>query len=235
MHLGYKKARDNKIIVLDIIGKNNENRNDIYDKKYAKMRCSMAKVIDIHDMNNKEIKYESAVGLYDDSMHYILGKIVIPDEYNEDENVICTNGIHYFLNYEPAYNFEFFSLSDTIFRFGIKKGVIKLWFDNGRLRGIMTIDNYVLNGKTEMWHMNGNISVSCNYVGGLRNGLFEKWYDNGMMEERFFAIEDEYRGGKYEKWHNNGNIAELSLFNEYTKERMDYKWDLNGFLILTSE
>ena len=89
INIGYKKGLDDRIIVLEILGKHNEDRKDII-KDYAKMRCSKAKVIDIYNMNNKDEKFNEAFGLHDKTFKYTLNEIVVPDKYDEDCDTVCT-------------------------------------------------------------------------------------------------------------------------------------------------
>jgi len=111
--IGYKRAQNNRIIKLEILGKTNEDRTTIVDKYRAEMRTSQAKVLDIYDADGwLKQRYASAHSLNDPKFIYEIGKIVIPKNgYNNDINMICDRGIHYFLTEEAAYNYNSNSFS----------------------------------------------------------------------------------------------------------------------------
>jgi len=56
MKLGYRKLDNNCIAVLAILGINDENRNNVINKKEAMFICSKVKVLRIYDMFTKEDK-----------------------------------------------------------------------------------------------------------------------------------------------------------------------------------
>ena len=98
---GYKKARNNYIVKLEILGKTNENREDIKDPLHAKYRTSKAKVVSItNSFNNEEI--DSIKGLYDSSFIYTKGEIVEVKDYDDNLELVCSPGIHYFKTREQA-------------------------------------------------------------------------------------------------------------------------------------
>ena len=131
-HIGYKKCQGGRIVVLEILGKHNEDRKNIVDKQFAKMRCSKARVIRIYNMHDNSIEYEEAFGIYDTSFKYIVGEVVEPiDEFSEDLDKVCGAGIHYFLTEEPAYHWKYIP----------KYGLCKLWHENGQILVQCTFEN----------------------------------------------------------------------------------------------
>jgi uncharacterized protein DUF5758 len=104
MHIGYKKCQGGRIVELEILGEHNEDREDIIDKDYAKMRCSMARVLKIMAFWDETKTFDTACGLHDLSFVYRVGEIVEPTEdFDRDLDKVCASGIHYFLTKEPAY------------------------------------------------------------------------------------------------------------------------------------
>jgi antitoxin component YwqK of YwqJK toxin-antitoxin module len=101
-NVGYKKACDNRIVVLEILGKNNENRKSIVNRDYAKMRCSEARVLDIYSIDDFEKKFTEAKSLHNADFIYRVGEIVRPLKYNSNIETVCGGGIHYFLSREAA-------------------------------------------------------------------------------------------------------------------------------------
>lgn len=98
--IGYKKASDEYIIKLQILGKNNEKRVNVSDPIHAKYRCSKAKILDIFNWRTGAKAY-IVRGLYDLNFIYELGKIIESD-FDEDLENVCSTGIHYFKTLEQA-------------------------------------------------------------------------------------------------------------------------------------
>lgn len=111
-HIGYKAAKiySNEggidvIIKLEILGETNEGRSGVVRPKYAKYRCSKARVLDIWDPLTGKL-YNTASSLQDSSFKYVVGKIVTPtSKYYSNINKQCASGIHYFLSLEGALGF----------------------------------------------------------------------------------------------------------------------------------
>ena len=145
-HIGYKKCQGRRIVELEILGDTNEDRVDIVDKQCAMMRCSEARVIQIYDMFDNDIKYDLACGFYKhdevgeipDCPKYRLGQIAKPDKWDDNIDEVHTNGIHYFLSKEPAFYWETWEYC--------LDGIDKEWHENGRqkmLRGSKNRRYYV--------------------------------------------------------------------------------------------
>lgn len=118
LHIGYKAAcksrksfcscfsgeRERKLIVqLEVLGETNEKRQ-CGDPKYAKYRCSRAKVLKIWNPLTGR-SYNTAWSWHEYRCKYEVGKIVEPHDYDPDVNKICSGGIHYFLSLERALGF----------------------------------------------------------------------------------------------------------------------------------
>ena len=91
MNIGYKKLQNNYIAELEILGKTNENRDDIANPQYAKYRTSKVKVLKIFHMNDEiQVNDETQIikqmgGLHDENFVYIVGEEIYVANY--DENV----------------------------------------------------------------------------------------------------------------------------------------------------
>ena len=202
-HIGYKKCQDGRIVVLEILGKNNENRKDIADVRFAKMRCSKARVIQIYDMRIRSIKYDKAFGIYDKTFRYEINKVVEPvNGFDEDLNKVCGSGIHYFLTEEPA----------RYWKYEPKNGLHKSWHENGQMWKRHIFKNGEEDGLRESWHTNGQMSVRCTLKNGKRYGLFESWYPNGQMHIRC-TCKNGKEDGSYKSWHSNGQVSIRCTFN----------------------
>ena len=98
IHLGYKRGNDNRLIVLEIMGENNEDRLN----KGSKHRTSRAIVVLITDFDDKSKTYDTATSLYNEAFVYRVGIEIIPELDYDLDDVECGSGIHYFLNKEDA-------------------------------------------------------------------------------------------------------------------------------------
>jgi len=110
----YKLCNDSKtsekylvVMVKDAKTKTNEKRV-VTDSKYAKYRANELRVIRIFSLDDKTKKvtiiyHQSA--LYKDAplTTYELNKTVSADKYNENEDSVCSGGIHYYMTIEPAF------------------------------------------------------------------------------------------------------------------------------------
>jgi Family of unknown function (DUF5758)/MORN repeat variant len=182
-HIGYKKCRGEEIIQLEILGNHNEDRYNVVDKRFAKMRCSKARVIRIYDMHDQSIEYDEAFGIHDKSFRYEVGKIVEPvDGFDGDLNVVCASGIHYFLREERAYYWKYVP----------ENGLYETWYENGQMRRRCTYKNGEKDGLYERWYMNGQMRMRCTYKNGKKDGVCEEWNENGQIRSRCT-----YKDGKF--------------------------------------
>jgi antitoxin component YwqK of YwqJK toxin-antitoxin module len=179
MLIGYKKVDNDIIIVLEIIGNNDENRK-VYNKYYAKYRCSVAVVLDIYDMFTKEKRTLA----YENDFVYTLNKIIYPNQ--------IYHGIYYFTSEEAAY---FFNIDLTDYT-----GEYKKWSDDGKLIEKCNYVNGLLDGIYESYA--GNKYFKCVYVSGLANGLCEEYYNNGKKMIRYYNVNG-FKHGLYERWSND--------------------------------
>lgn len=174
MHIGYKKCQGGRIVKLEILGEHNEDRTDIVDKQFAKMRCSKAKVLKIHDFQDETKTFDTAYGLNDHSFVYRVGEIVEPTEaFDRDLDKVCTSGIHYFLTKEPA----------CVWDYTLQTGVNEGWHDNGQIEYGETIKDGLCNGPCEEWYEDGQIKMRCTYTDGKKDGLCEVWNKDGSVNE----------------------------------------------------
>jgi antitoxin component YwqK of YwqJK toxin-antitoxin module len=220
-HIGYKKGQDNRIIVLEIIGKHNELRKDIVDKNYAKMRCSKAKVIDIYNMDNKDEKFNEAFGLLIKEFKYTINEIVEPDEYNDDCDTVCTGGIHYFKSFEATYQYM------RRIDFHNYTGEVKTWYENGQLAEKYNFVNGYTDGLHKTWYKNGQLAEKYNHVNGAIYGLCESWYENGQLHEKNNLVNGN-NDGLYEEWHENGQLAEKCNYVNGKIDGLRESWSKTG-------
>ena len=174
-HIGYKKCRDRRIVILEILGEHNEDRKDVADKRFAKMRCSKAQVIQIYDMYDPSIEYKEAFGIHDRTFRYAVKEIVEPRKpFNANLDKVCESGIHYFLTEYPAHNWE--SKPNN--------GLYERWYENGQMRERCSLKNEWYDGLCESWYEDGQIWKRYTHKNGKLDGLYESWYEDGQVWER---------------------------------------------------
>jgi|SRR3989304_6866905 len=148
----YKGCRDGMVVTLKIDrnGLNNLERKGVVDPNHAKFRCQKAEVVGIVSMVTKETA-EMAISGRDEHFCYGVGEMVEEPEYNAEIEIVCGNGIHFFLTEESA---EFHAL--FLMNFVGYTGEFKSWYDNGQQweRG-WCMDGKLVGGRHEWWSMNG--------------------------------------------------------------------------------
>ena len=215
MNIGYQKLLNDYIAKLEILGKTNENRQDIANPQYAQYRTSKVKVLKIFHMN-AEVNDETQVikkmnGLYNNFM-YVVGKEIYVDDYDEDVNEVYSRGIYYFKTLEQAKEWKFHSDNYT--------GQCIKWYDNGNKEYEIEFKDGKFEGKQIKWYRNGNKMYEREYKDGKDEGKWIEWYENGNKKE-----EVEYKNGKYEGkwiwwWENGNKMCE----GEYKDGEREGKW-----------
>ena len=170
--IGYKKLRNNLIAELEILGDNNENRSDIVDPINAEHRCSKVRVLSIKDHDGKP--YDEGNSLNDKQFIYKVGEI-IETEYDKNIDKVCSSGIHYFLSYKRAKEYDM----------TVPKNFTGYWFDyydNGLLKYKRQFENGKANGLCEEWYDNGQLKHRNNSINSQLHGLAETWYEDGQLK-----------------------------------------------------
>lgn len=97
------KSNDEYIVVLEKLPSTvtNEERDSVYDARYAKFRGSEFKVVAIINTDNPKQIIRSATNRRKTT--YTINEIVVPDMFDTDMDLICTTGIHYFKTIDAAF------------------------------------------------------------------------------------------------------------------------------------
>ena len=224
--IGYKIASsDGKrvLVKLRINSHNtNINRYTIKDKLCAKYRCYHAIVINIED--EKGNKYSSAfTSMYKEkSLKYILGEEVVEKDYNKDINVVCGEGIHFFLSKEVAL---LYGLNN------VKNGEYKSWFDDGQLSIHCNYKEGKLKGEYKRWFSNCQLQNHCYYKEGKLEEEYKRWWSNGQLQNHCYYKEGKLEG-EYKRWWSNGQL-EIHCYYKEGKLEGEYKsWFYNGQLYI---
>ncbi len=106
----------------------NELRSNIANRKFAKFRCNGLLTVAIYDLESKifisclDHCYEVPYRCISHDVSYTVGLLTTPHEYNEDKEIICSSGIHYYLSLEAALNYVNgivqFELTDSLVCYG---------------------------------------------------------------------------------------------------------------------
>jgi hypothetical protein len=187
MIIGYKKAFVPEInlsvivtLELPMYARHNIFRKtNNAEKSYGKYRCSCCMVLEIRHAESGS-KFPRAVSLYDKhKLEYIVGRMVICPDYDEDEEAICSYGIHFFLSYYRA----------KLYKSPFHENHFQMWFDNGITRYYGEAIGKCIHGMfleydskgriTRQFNVENNIVVSAticswNLTHRHPQGLFEK-------------------------------------------------------------
>ena len=100
MFIGFKKARDNLIVVLEI--PEDAKRLSATGRK---CRCDKARVLEIQNLDGTKSDKTEAVSQYDKDFIYRVGEIVSVPDFCEDRWSECSKGIHFFINRQEAVDY----------------------------------------------------------------------------------------------------------------------------------
>lgn len=99
--IGYKKARDQKIVKLLIT--EDAKRSSATTRK---CRCSKAKVLYITNLDGSDSGLTSINSISDPNFTYRIGEIVEVPNFDEDRWNECSTGIHFFITREEAVHYN---------------------------------------------------------------------------------------------------------------------------------
>jgi uncharacterized protein YjbI with pentapeptide repeats len=100
MFIGFKKARNNLIVVLEI--PEDAKRLSATGRK---CRCDKARVLEIQNLDGTKSDKTEAVSQYDKDFIYRVGEIVSVPDFCEDRWNECSKGIHFFINRQEAVDY----------------------------------------------------------------------------------------------------------------------------------
>lgn len=194
--------------------KNNLNRLDTYmlnkrcvykpDRDFAKFRCNGALVVE-----------GSGVSAYNMSVVYERGKWVYPDYYDDGE-IVCTNGIHFFLTEESSHLWM-----QTYYHY---TGVYKYYNDNGILQEIGNMCNGIRVGLWKEIDTRNNTFTMTDYANGSPHEYsFVQYRPNNSVRKRGQQNWLGCRIGKYTRYSKNGDIKYITTYGNINNAlRRDY-------------
>ena len=103
----FKKVRDNEgvkyIIEIKILAEHKRMSN-LVGRKCRANGCKLVAVYDLH--GNKVKTNKKLTGTVYSNIDYNTDAIIKPDDYNNDIRVVCTTGIHFFLTFAEAKDWQ---------------------------------------------------------------------------------------------------------------------------------
>jgi len=218
--LRYKSCR-NSIVTLELLedSRNNEERTNVVDDRYAKFRCDEAKVISITNVETGE-KMEKDVSFYDDRFNYVLGEVV-KTWFSIRINMVCAGGIHYFKTEEAALSWYYRRDSNNF-----PDGKCTTWFENGQKYYEGIFKNGEKDGEWTIWFVNGNKKSEGTYKD---NKFVGKWYQNGKIkyEGSYGNVKEMLKDGKWTYWYEDGQKESKETYKNGEKSERT-TWYENG-------
>jgi hypothetical protein len=98
--IGYKKCLDSRIVKLCI-----PKGAIVFSINGTKCRTNRAKVLEISDYLNEELKYDKAYSSYDSNFIYEVGREIEIEDFPLIYNEECESGIHFFRTRKEAIDY----------------------------------------------------------------------------------------------------------------------------------
>ncbi len=232
--LGYKIATSSKtrvLITLEIPddAKTNIDRKYVVDKQKAKHRTNKAKVLKIEDAEG--MYYETAETAYSSKkLTYTDGQLIEEPTFDPTLELVCAEGIHFFLDKRVAELFEWKPPKDWT-------GTWAEWYDNGQMKEEKTYEKGIVVGTSTEWFASGvkksesiglggnKLQVICYYTTGEKDkeciidtvdGIQTKnykhyYYTNGKLEKEYSTRNGKHEG-YYVEWYESGLKKEEGVY-----------------------
>jgi hypothetical protein len=178
----YKKCKQNKFVILKRIPgvtRCNDNRKDIVNPQYARYRIDKAHVVYICDIFNPLNTYDDAISKWDKNFIYRIN-CDIESKYNENPNLIETDGIHVFKNVRPAFQYQLLYTHITKELPGILVQID--YYDNGAIKEFYAVTEGKYIGPYIHWYPTGIKSGEQYYVDHKLNGFCKYYDEHGLIE-----------------------------------------------------
>jgi antitoxin component YwqK of YwqJK toxin-antitoxin module len=156
--------------------KTNEDRSKVIYFNNAKFRENKLKDIKIFNKNNPDKTKKMIINEYENKkLRYTVGRIVKIDDYDEDIEIVCSNGIHYFKTLEPAYYYGDMQKNYTC-------KWIRLYEDGRNIDEGDYIDGKK-SGHWICWYYNGQKAMEGDYIDGKESGHWIHWHNGQKLME----------------------------------------------------
>lgn len=213
--------------IMDETFKTNENRSGIINENYAKFRANKVEVVSIFNKGLFTYQIDNIQNShYPKKINYKVGAIIEINNFNDDNNIICAAGIHYYKTIDSAFYFNFYEI---ILTNKLSQNYYE-WHDNGSLSLECTFLNGMLHGKYQKWDKNGTKTYDYVYHYDKLNGRYQKWYPNGNL-----MIDCKYKNDVlvdiYVEYYDNGNKSIEIIYNGSTIYKKKITWSKDGYLM----
>ena len=240
MTIGYISHKKFYIIRIDVIedDKDTIDIDKVTNKNFSVHIAKKYKVLSIRYYGNmKNLEFSESINSeclrrsrnFNEIDKYRIGNIYSSNIYSsnieEDEEYIyymSSSDIdyYYFLSEEIALTSQ---LNDNELKIYLKNksGVCTRYFPNGSVHTRFFHNNAIINGKYEIYNLDGEIESESNYLEGQLLELSKKYYSDGKIEnERYYFNGKKH--GPYRKYFPDGSIQEEANYND-GKIKGDFK------------
>jgi hypothetical protein len=200
----YKQCRDRWIVIMKLLPdtRTNETRNNVRDAQYAKFRANKLKVLVIFSIKNPSKRMRAIINEYAmTQIKYKVNKIVRPDAFDNNLNVVCGNGVHYFKSIDAAFYWDWGARRFT-------SGQWCQWYENGQIVYKGDYQNRKKIGHWCKWYENGQIAREGDYQNGKEIGHWRSWHSNGQIVYEGDYQNDGKRTGHWRHWYSSGQMSE---------------------------
>jgi antitoxin component YwqK of YwqJK toxin-antitoxin module len=181
----------------DSITTENDKRNLVYRRNFAKFRADKLEVVCIFLKKHPYIQVKSIDKKYyeNDVVTYTVGKIAKIHDYNTESPYANASGMTYFKSVEGAFynelDLETYTGHYVVYNeqcgsrekefdyvYGQKHGTCIVW---RQCYNLEKEEYQYVNGKMygtyKLWYKNGYKSGQCNYTNDMRHGQYNAWYE----------------------------------------------------------
>lgn len=201
-----------KLYLNDGITKTNLRRKNIAVRQHAKYRTNRAYVVSIikKDTNENVLQIRSG---YRSEFIYLVEEFIEEKNYNDYDEAVCSRGIHFYLDKEQAYFYEY----------KLQNGIWKSWHDNGNICEESNIVNGLLHGIYKKYNDYGKFEEK-NYQNGQLEGCEKHFYDDGNIWGETYYVNDK-RNGIAKIYHRSGHIEQEITYENNSINGSYKKWD----------
>lgn len=99
-----------------------------------------------------------------------------------------------------------------LYQNGLKKGIWKQWYFNGKKKNKMKFDRNLKTGMQLVWHHNGQLISKEKYKNGLQNGKSKLYFKNGKVQ-RTCSYSHGKLNGISKEFYRNKKLKTIELFD----------------------
>lgn len=99
--------------------------------------------------------------------------------------------------------------------------------DDDVVQAEYTLSNGKLNGQLKVYHPNGKLKKTGNYINGVQNGLFKEYDEDGELEREYSMKNDEL-DGPYKSYHTNGKLRMSGHYIKGKRNGNFVEYDIYG-------